>query len=99
MKRSRVVEYEKQLDSSIDFVLKEAEAIFYGNSSGKLKNTLMKVTKKLDEMGIKYSLAGGNAVILYGYRRFTEDIDILVTKDDLLKIHKKIIGLGYLPLL
>ena len=102
MRKNKTIAYEKYLSTSIDFVLKEADAIFYGNElsykgSGKLKNTLTKITKKLDEIGVKYALTGGCALILYEYRRFTEDIDILVTKDNLLKIHEKLIGLGYLP--
>ena len=32
-----------------------------------------------------------------GLRRFTEDVDILVTKGDLKKIHEALDGLGYLP--
>jgi hypothetical protein len=38
------------------------------------------------------------ALLQHGYRRFTEDVDLLVTKDDLKEIHRKLVGLGYLPL-
>ena len=36
------------------------------------------------------------AVFLHGYRRFTEDVDILVTRDSLLRIHQELEGRGYL---
>jgi hypothetical protein len=37
------------------------------------------------------------ALFQHGLRRFTEDVDILVTKEDLRKVHDKLEGLGYLP--
>ena len=37
------------------------------------------------------------ALFRHGLRRFTEDVDILVTKGDLKVIHEKLEGLGYLP--
>jgi hypothetical protein len=38
------------------------------------------------------------ALFKHGFRRFTEDVDILVTKEDLKKIHENLTGLGYTPL-
>ena len=57
--------------------------------------TLRKVVKRLDELGVPYALAGGMALFLHGFRRFTEDVDILVTKDGLRLIHERLEGLGY----
>jgi hypothetical protein len=37
------------------------------------------------------------ALFRHGLRRFTEDVDLLVTKNDLKVIHEKLAGLGYLP--
>ena len=37
------------------------------------------------------------ALFHHGVRRFTEDVDILVTKPDLKRIHEELAGLGYLP--
>ena len=42
-------------------------------------------------------MVGGLALFQHGLRRFTEDVDILVTKDDLRKIHNELEGLGYVP--
>jgi len=33
----------------------------------------------------------------HGLRRFTDDVDILVTPDALKTIHERLVGLGYLP--
>ncbi len=37
------------------------------------------------------------ALFLHGYRRFTEDVDVLVTRESLNKIHEELEGRGYLP--
>ena len=63
----------------------------------KVHQTLLKVTKRLDALGIPYALVGGMAMFLHGYRRFTDDVDILVTKESLALIHEKLEGSGYLP--
>ena len=47
--------------------------------------------------GIPYCVAGGMALFQHGYRRFTEDVDILVTREGLREIHAGLDGLGYLP--
>ena len=57
--------------------------------------TLRRVTKRLEELGVLYAVAGGMALFLHGYRRFTEDVDILVTRDGLRLIHERLEGLGY----
>ena len=38
------------------------------------------------------------AMFLHGYRRFTEDVDILVTREGLERIHEALEGLGYVRL-
>src|SRR5437016_5316661 len=60
--------------------------------------TLRKIASKLDELGIPYAVAGGMALFEHGFRRFTEDVDILVTREGLKVIHERLEGLGYVPL-
>ncbi len=60
--------------------------------------TLRKITSRLDELKIPYAVAGGMALFFHGLRRFTEDVDILVTKKGLEQIHHDLEGRGYLPL-
>lgn len=58
---------------------------------------LHNITRRLKALGIPYAVVGGMALFQHGLRRFTEDVDILVTKEDLKTIHEKLEGLGYLP--
>jgi hypothetical protein len=62
-----------------------------------VQKTLRAIAKRLDELGVPYAVVGGLAMFFHGYRRFTEDVDILVTKDSLKLVHEKLEGLGYLP--
>jgi hypothetical protein len=57
--------------------------------------TLRRIAKRLDELGVPYAIAGGMALFLHGFRRFTEDVVILVTKDGLRLTHEQMEGLGY----
>src|SRR5262249_34887622 len=50
-----------------------------------------------DDLGIPYAVVGGMALFMHGYRRFTEDVDILVAREDLKRIHENLNGRGYLP--
>src|SRR3990172_12345920 len=86
--------YEAELESSFDLVLKEAEDLY--QSEGRLKNTYGRLTKCLNEMGVSYTLIGGYALIFHGVRRFTEDIDLLVSKEGLDRLHKGLVGRGYI---
>jgi hypothetical protein len=59
--------------------------------------TLRKITRRLEQLGVPYAVVGGMALFFHGYRRFTEDVDILVSKEGLQVIHQRLEGLGYLP--
>src|SRR5262245_59202703 len=58
---------------------------------------LRKITKRLHDLGIPYAVVGGMAMFFHGYRRFTEDVDLLVTRENLAEIHQQLEGLGYVP--
>jgi hypothetical protein len=53
------------------------------------------LARDLDENGIKYCVIGGLALGIHNYQRSTEDIDILVAKEDFPKISQKLLGRGY----
>jgi hypothetical protein len=40
---------------------------------------------------------GAVALLAHGYPRFTEDIDLILTKEGLEEFHRELIGLGYAP--
>lgn len=85
--------YEQQLDDDSRWALREGSLHF--EKSGAVYKTLTKLAKNLDDLRIPYAIAGGMALFLHGYRRFTEDVDILVTQESLEKIHEHLDGLGY----
>ena len=87
--------YESRLDADLRWALDEGSLFFEGK--GSVHEALRKVTRRLDELGIPYALVGGMAMFFHGYRRFTEDVDLLVTNADLNTIHEKLEGLGYVP--
>src|SRR4030043_1943508 len=91
--KGRIFAYESELETSFDLVLREAGELYQG--PGRLKKTYDRFAKCLDDLGVSYSLVGGYALILHGVRRFTEDIDLLVTNEGLTKLHKELIGRGY----
>ena len=90
---SEVVAYEREVTRSFDFVVSEAEQLHQGQ--GRLRKTYDRLTRRLEELGVSYGLVGGYALILHGVRRFTEDIDVLVSGKDLDKLHEQLIGRGY----
>jgi hypothetical protein len=87
--------YEQRLDRDGSWALNEGSLHFDENNS--VFKALRKIAERLDGLGIPYAVVGGLALFKHGYRRFTEDVDILVTKEDLKRIHSELEGLGYLP--
>jgi hypothetical protein len=73
--------------------MSESTRFFAGTSE--IHDTLHELTKRLDDLGIPYVVIGGMALTAHGYARMTEDIDVLVTREDLKTIHAKLEGLGY----
>jgi hypothetical protein len=90
-----VVPFEHRLRSDLRYGMGEASIYFEG--SGAVQKTLQKITRKLDELGIPYAVAGGMALFGHGFERFTVDVDILVTEEGLREIHEQLEGLGYIP--
>ena len=87
--------YEISLSSNFDWALREGSMHFENESA--VQKTLRQLAKRLDEIGVPYAVAGGMALFFHGYRRFTEDVDVLVNRDGLKRIHEKLEGLGYTP--
>ena len=90
-----VVPYEKQLASDARWALSEGSKFFEGK--GAVREALLKITQRLNELNVPYAVAGGLALFRHGHRRFTEDVDILVTRQGLACIHSHLEGLGYRP--
>jgi hypothetical protein len=89
-----MVTYEAKLNSDLNLALKEGSMHFDERSA--VHQSLRKIAKRLSELQIPYAIAGGMALFSHGFRRFTEDVDILVTPDGLREIHQRLEGLGYI---
>jgi len=87
--------YEELLNRDPRWALSEGSRHFEENSA--VFKALHKIASRLKEIGIPYTVIGGMALFHHGLRRFTEDVDLLVSKSDLRIIHDKLAGLGYLP--
>jgi len=64
---------------------------------GNIYATLQRLIAELDARELDYAVIGGMALVAYGYRRFTEDVDILMTSEALQTFRESLLGRGYLP--
>jgi hypothetical protein len=90
-----LVPYESRLDRDSRWALSEGSRFFEEKSA--VQESLRNITRRLNELAIPHAVVGGMALFHHGYRRFTDDVDLLVTSDSLKLIHEKLDGLGYLP--
>lgn len=90
-----LIPYEKRLDQDSRWALSEGSIFF--EDKGAVQKAMRRIAKRLDELGVPYAIVGGMALFQHGFRRFTEDVDILVTREGLTTIHENLRGLGYLP--
>ena len=90
---TEVVSYEKLLDQDWGRALSEGSRFFEEKSA--VQDSLRKIAKRLGDLGIPYAVVGGLALFKHGYRRFTDDVDLLVTPASLKAIHDRLEGLGY----
>jgi hypothetical protein len=87
--------YEQVLDRNWERALSEGSRFFEEKSA--VQESLAGLARRLKGLAIPYAIAGGMALYRHGFRRFTEDVDVLVTRDGLKAIHEHLSGLGYVP--
>ena len=85
----------QSLLSSPDATYGEGLKFFQGK--GMLNAALRKIAADLDREQIDYAAIGAIALNRHGYRRFTEDIDLLMTREGLERFRDRLVGLGYRP--
>jgi hypothetical protein len=90
-----MVPYEARLSADRRWALSEGSRHFEERSA--VQDTLRRIAQRLDAIGVPYAISGGMALFQHGYRRFTEDVDVLVSRKGLAKVHASLDGLGYLP--
>jgi hypothetical protein len=74
-----------------------AEGLRYFMGEGTLQGTLAQVSNDMKQRGIDYMVIGAVALMAYGYPRFTEDIDLVLTSEGLEAFHRELVGLGDVP--
>lgn len=90
-----MITYEQRLARDPRWALSEGSGHFEQKSA--VQDALRRVVERLNALGIPYAVVGGMALFQHGFRRFTEDVDLLVTEDGLREIHERLEGLGYVP--
>ena len=73
--------------------IKEASRFLMGE--GVVHQSLQKITRRLEDLGIPYAVVGGLAIAAHGFKRMTDDVDVLVDPAGLKAVHEALEGLGY----
>jgi hypothetical protein len=90
-----ITTYEERLNRDLNWALDEGSMHF--DETNAVHRALRRITTRLMDLGIPHAVVGGMAMFFHGFRRFTEDVDILVTRAGLEEIHRRLEGLGYVP--
>jgi hypothetical protein len=90
-----VLTYEERLNHNGRWALDQGGLHFEEESL--VQKSLRRIARRLEDLDVDYAVAGGMALFKHGFRRFTEDVDILVTRESLKTIHDRLEGLGYVP--
>lgn len=85
--------YEERLATDLDWALDEGSMHFEKQNA--VHASLKRLAQRLEELGVDYAIVGGMALFFHGFRRFTEDIDVLVDRATLEQIHQNLDGRGY----
>ncbi len=73
------------------------EGLRFFRGEGLMNQTLKQLAADLDARQIDYAVIGAIALNQHGYRRFTSDIDILLTPAGLERFRTELVGRGYRP--
>ncbi len=90
------IAYEDHLGRDLPWALREGSMHFEERSAVHL--TLHRIVQRLGELEVPYAVAGAMALFFHGFRRFTEDVYLLVTREGFERVHRQLEGLGYVPL-
>jgi hypothetical protein len=84
------------VDTSPQHWLAAVDDFFMGRSP--VQHAALRLARIFDDMGIVYAVAGALAMFAHGRRRMTEDVDMVVTRDDLARFKAQWLGRGYVEL-
>lgn len=84
----------KATQSSVWDVYREGSRFFV--KEGDVYETLRALVARLSQERLESAVIGAMALVAHGYRRFTEDVDVLMTPETLRLFREKLLGAGYL---
>jgi hypothetical protein len=70
-----------------------AAEFFMGKAN--VQRAMQKFIRLLEALEIPYAVVGAMALNEYGYRRVTDDVDVLLTRDGLARFKREWLGKGY----
>ena len=73
--------------------LRHATEFFMGKAD--VQRAMEKLARILEELEIPYAVVGAMALNEYGYRRVTEDVDVLLTREGLERLKRQWLGRRY----
>jgi hypothetical protein len=73
--------------------VRQAAEFFMGKAG--VQRALETLARRLEELEIPYAIIGAMAMNEYGYRRVTEDVDVLLTREGLDRFKQHWLGRGY----
>lgn len=62
---------------------------------GNVYETLRRLARSLERAGIKYSVVGGMALVMHGYVRATQDVNLLLSPIGLESFRRELVGRGF----
>jgi len=82
--------------TSVDALLRGVDEFFM--AQGPVHKTMRTLATRLADEGIDYALIGGMALVLYGYRRETIDVDVMLDEQGRERFADHLVGRGYAPM-
>lgn len=74
-----MIAYEQYLNEDKERAFLEGSLHF--ENASKVQIALRRIASRLDEIGVPYAIAGAMALFYHGYRRFTEDVDVVLAPE------------------
>jgi hypothetical protein len=81
-----------------DFEARLARLGAYFVNDSPIQNAAHELAKRFEELGIDYAVAGAIALAAHGLVRATEDLDVLLSGEDLARFKQAWLGRGYAEL-
>ena len=87
------LDYMQRMNADINWALWQG-GLFFQNEC-EVQHSLRRLALRLNPLGTNYAVVGGMALYLHGFRRYTENVNILVMREGLPEVHRALLGNGY----